>query len=102
MKKLILLVAVAAVASLGGCITAQERMAQANAKNASADDESCRSYGATPGTQPYITCRTQLQAARLGAPPPAAAAAAPITPTPYQTHTTSCMRTGTMVSCNTL
>jgi hypothetical protein len=58
-------------------LIAQERAEQAPAKIASQDDESCGSYGAAPGTQAYITCRTQLQAARIGAPPPVNVSVAP-------------------------
>jgi hypothetical protein len=36
-----------------GCVTAEEMAA----RNASADDSSCQSYGAAPGSSAYFTCR---------------------------------------------
>ena len=38
-----------AAASLSGCVTAQDIAAN--------DDDSCRSYGADPGSQAYFQCR---------------------------------------------
>ena len=67
MKKLILLVAVATATSLAGCITAQERVAQVQAQNARMDDQKCLAYGARPGTDAYVTCRVQLESARMTA-----------------------------------
>jgi hypothetical protein len=95
------LIATVALLTLSGCMTAQERAEQAQAKNASQDDQSCRSYGAAPGTPAYITCRTQLQAARIGAPPPVNVSVAPA-PAIQQPVTTSCMRTGNMTTCNSM
>lgn len=63
MNKLILLVAVAAAASLGGCMTRDQQIAAANAR----DDQKCLSYGARPGTDAYVTCRAQLDGARTTA-----------------------------------
>jgi hypothetical protein len=104
-------IAMLVLLTLGGCMTAQERAEevqakaeQVKAKIASQDDQSCQSYGAAPGTQAYITCRTQLQAARIGAPPPVnvSVAPAPAAPTIQQPMTTSCMRTGNMTTCNSM
>jgi hypothetical protein len=39
--------------ALSGCVTAEEMAAQ----NARADDSSCQSYGAAPGSSEYYTCR---------------------------------------------
>ena len=63
MNKLILLVAVAAAASLGGCMTRDQQIAAANAR----DDQKCLSHGARPGTDAYVTCRAQLDGARTTA-----------------------------------
>jgi hypothetical protein len=48
---------------LGGCMTTEERIAAQNAK----DDQKCLSYGAQPGSQAYVGCRAQLDAARTTA-----------------------------------
>jgi hypothetical protein len=98
------LIAVVALLVLSGCVTAEERAEQMRTKIASQDDESCRSYGAAAGTQAYITCRTQLQAARLSAPAPVnvSVAPAPAAPAFQQPVTTSCMRTGNMTTCNSM
>jgi hypothetical protein len=54
MRKLLLaLVAIAGAAALSGCVTAEEMAA----RNARADDASCKSYGAAPGSSEYFTCR---------------------------------------------
>jgi hypothetical protein len=37
---------------LGGCMTAQERVA--------ADDRQCQSYGVAPGSPGYVECRMRL------------------------------------------
>jgi hypothetical protein len=43
---------------LGGCLTDDpQRLTQE-------DDATCRSYGATPGTDAYINCRTQRDSTR--------------------------------------
>jgi hypothetical protein len=92
--------AVISLLLLGGCQTAAERMAAIQARNADADDRQCQSFGARPGTDAYISCRTQLEVGRRNEPPPPAAPVvvqAPAAPT-----TTSCLRTGTMVTCNTM
>jgi hypothetical protein len=41
--------------ALAGCVTAQERTALA-----SKDDATCQYYGAKPGTDEYLNCRTQI------------------------------------------
>lgn len=43
-----------------GCMSKEERLAAANDK----DDQQCLSYGAQKGTDAYVTCRAQLEAAR--------------------------------------
>jgi hypothetical protein len=96
------LIAMVALLTLSGCMTAQERAEQVQAKNASQDDQSCRSYGAAPGTPAYITCRTQLQSARISAPPPVNVSVAPAAPAIPQPVTTSCMHTGNMTTCNSM
>lgn len=74
---------------LSGCLTAQERALQLSA----ADDDACRSYGAAPGSDAYVQCRTTksqqhemaaaaVRAAIIGAPP------------------TSCTTFGTTTNCN--
>ena len=50
---------VALCAALGGCVSAEEL--------AKIDDAKCRSYGAQPGEAAYVTCRSQLDAARTQA-----------------------------------
>ncbi|MBR1170556.1 hypothetical protein [Bradyrhizobium liaoningense] len=45
---------------LSGCMSKEERMAAANAK----DDQQCLSYGAQKGTDAYVNCRAQLEASR--------------------------------------
>jgi hypothetical protein len=55
MKKLILLGFLAF--ALAGCQTVEEARAQRNA----VDDADCRSYGAKPGSEAYVRCRTELQ-----------------------------------------
>jgi hypothetical protein len=68
MIKLILTVLSGAL--LSGCMTVAEQTAL--------DDSKCRGYGAVPGTQPYVSCRTaldttrtQARAIRAAAPDPA-------------------------------
>jgi hypothetical protein len=49
--------------SLAGCVSAQERQAQADAQAAAInahDDAQCQSYGAAPGSPSYIQCRMNL------------------------------------------
>jgi hypothetical protein len=43
--------------ALGGCVTAEEMAAQ----QAAADDAKCRSFGAQPGSKPYLDCRLELE-----------------------------------------
>lgn len=61
---------------VGGCVAAGERALQL----AAADDTACQSYGARPGSDAYIQCRTTksmqheaasaaIRAAIVGAPP---------------------------------
>ena len=90
--------AAAMACSLAGCMTAQQRMAEMDARMAAKDDASCQSYGARPGTDQYITCRTQLQASRNSAPNITVEAPAPAIQQPRVPVT--CMRTGTMVTCS--
>jgi hypothetical protein len=48
---------------LSGCMTAAEQQAAAQAEAravAAQDDATCRSYGAKPGTNPYIACRMNI------------------------------------------
>ena len=59
--------ALLAVFVLSGCVTTQEQ--------ATIDDDTCRSFGAKPGTDAYVQCRvaqqqqrTQIRAALIGAP----------------------------------
>jgi outer membrane biogenesis lipoprotein LolB len=52
---------------LSGCLTAQERAAQVQAKRErlnAEDDQKCQSYGAKPGSDGYVMCRTQLDTSR--------------------------------------
>jgi hypothetical protein len=49
---------------LVGCQTNQERMAEFKARNDALDDQTCRGYGAKPGTDIYIQCRMQRQQSR--------------------------------------
>jgi hypothetical protein len=77
-------------ASVAGCVSDQERLAQL----AAIDDGKCQDYGAKPGTPPYVQCRAQLDAARtqadaakphviyMPAPTPVYAPAPTITPLP--------------------
>lgn len=51
-------------APLVGCQTNQERMAEFKARNDALDDQTCRGYGAKPGTDIYIQCRMQRQQSR--------------------------------------
>jgi hypothetical protein len=97
---------------LAGCMTAQEKLEQSQARAAKVqaeaaqqDDERCLSFGAKPGTESYITCRTRLQAARISVPPPTQAptvvvqSAAPV-PNFDRPPPVTCMRTGNMTTCN--
>jgi len=49
---------------LSGCLTQQQRMAEAKVRNDALDDQTCQSYGAKPGTDIYIQCRMQRQQTR--------------------------------------
>jgi hypothetical protein len=49
-----ILVALTVAAMLCGCANSPEQIA-------AAQDEKCRSFGAQPGTQPYLNCRLQLE-----------------------------------------
>ena len=49
--------------SLGGCMTREERIAAQNAR----DDQKCLSFGARRGTDAYVSCRAQLDAAETTA-----------------------------------
>lgn len=48
---------IALAVALSGCAEYQAERAQAMADN---DDAQCQSYGAQPGSQPYIQCRMNL------------------------------------------
>jgi hypothetical protein len=61
---------------LAGCLTPQERMAEAKARNDTLDDQTCQSYGAKPGTDIYIQCRMNRQQSRDAGDNAIAAAAA--------------------------
>ena len=52
---------------LSGCLTPQERMAEAKARNNVLDDQKCLGYGARPGTDAYVNCRAHLDSARTTA-----------------------------------
>ena len=54
MRKAIFIILV--TGALGACSTAETR--------AQADDQTCRSYGANPGSDAYINCRSQLTVQR--------------------------------------
>jgi hypothetical protein len=55
-------------AALAGCAQYEEYQAAQNQAAYQAiqqsDDAQCQSYGAQPGTPPYINCRTQLASQR--------------------------------------
>jgi hypothetical protein len=90
---------------LAGCLTPserlQERAREAQAANDARDDQQCRSYGAQPGSDVYVNCRAQMTAARISAPGPVMVSGAPAAPA-YRDPPppVTCMRTGTMVTCN--
>jgi hypothetical protein len=48
------LVVLAVALAMSGCVTPQER----EAMQTRADDASCQSYGAKPGSPEYVQCRT--------------------------------------------
>src|SRR5450755_234396 len=54
--KLRVLVALAPMVCLGGCLTAEQIAAQQDAKQ----DATCRSFGAAPGSPSYVDCRLRL------------------------------------------
>jgi hypothetical protein len=70
-------------ASLVGCATESE--AERLARVAALDDAKCKSYGGQPGTQAYVQCRAQLDAARTQAIATIAAAPGPPVYTPAPT-----------------
>jgi len=56
--------------TLGGCMTTAERQAQQAAWEAKFEaeaDEKCRSYGAKPGTDAYVACRTNITTTAMNA-----------------------------------
>jgi hypothetical protein len=74
------------------CMTREQRIAAQNAK----DDQKCLSFGARPGSDAYVNCCSQLAGART-----TAAAIEDAAPPPAQpTGPVTCMKTGTMVTCN--
>jgi hypothetical protein len=52
-----ILLALVVVLPLAGCQTDQERMAEYKERKDALDDQTCRNYGAKPGTDIYIQCR---------------------------------------------
>jgi hypothetical protein len=62
-----IILALVLVLPLCGCLTQQERMAEAKARNNALDDQKCLGYGARPGTDAYVTCRAHLDGARTTA-----------------------------------
>jgi hypothetical protein len=62
MKRFAVLAGLALIAALplAGCISVEERRAITDAQ----DDADCRNFGAKPGTQTYVRCRTDLRQAR--------------------------------------
>jgi hypothetical protein len=79
---------------LCGCMTREQQVAEQNAR----DDQKCMSYGARPGTDAYINCRAQLDGARTTA--AAIEEAAPPRPVVQPSGPVTCLKTGTMVTCN--
>ena len=67
---------------LVGCQTDQERMAEFKVRNEALDDQTCRGYGAKPGTDIYIQCRMQRQQSRDAADNAAGAVIAAPIPVP--------------------
>jgi hypothetical protein len=55
MNRYILLAAIGL--ALSGCVSVEEARAQRDAF----DDAECRNFGAKPGTEAYVRCRTDLQ-----------------------------------------
>ena len=57
------------------------------------DDAKCRSYGAVPGSDAYVSCRVQLETARTSAPAPAYV--------PFRDpETVTCVGAHNTVTCN--
>ena len=49
---------------LAGCASAERIKAREAAENA-AEDAKCKSFGAVPGTQPYLNCRLTLHQQKM-------------------------------------
>ena len=64
MRVFVALSALVLVVPLVGCLTDQERIAEFKARNEVLDDQTCKGYGAKPGTDIYIQCRMQRQQTR--------------------------------------
>jgi hypothetical protein len=73
-----IILAIVLALPLAGCLgpMSAEQIAAKKAEWATKDDETCRSYGAKPGTDIYIQCRMTQQQSRDAA--DNAAAAAPV------------------------
>jgi hypothetical protein len=80
--KVLLLLAVAAV-TLGGCMTAEQRLAR--------DQQSCAGYGFRPGTEAFAQCMMNVDQGRKNR---LAAAAAANLASP-----TTCVQTGNVTNC---
>jgi hypothetical protein len=76
MRTLGLLALLLLAVPLVGCQTDQEQMAAFKARADAVDDQTCRGYGAKPGTDIYIQCRMQRQQSRDAGDSAIAAAAA--------------------------
>jgi hypothetical protein len=89
---------------LAGCLTAQERQQQMTAQ----DDQKCRSFGATPGSDIYVKCRMNLNDNREANQRAAMDDLAnSIHQQPYivppmapPNPTITCLRTGNLTTCN--
>lgn len=69
------------------------------------DDKTCLSYGAKPGSDAYIACRTQLEvshrAPKSTPVAPVVVQAAPSAPARFDPPPpVTCLRTGNMTTCN--
>jgi PBP1b-binding outer membrane lipoprotein LpoB len=93
------LAVIASALVLAGCVSKEELQARhdaAMAQNAAADDQKCQSFGAVPGSESYIQCRTSLAAARAQA----AALAQPPISSPQMFPAATCRPIGAgAVSC---
>jgi hypothetical protein len=93
------LAVIASALVLAGCVSKEELQARhdaAMAQNAAADDQKCQSFGAVPGSERYIQCRTSLATSRAQA---AALAQPPMSPPPVFPLATCRPIPGGAVSC---